>query len=77
MEYALNCIVVGTTESQVHILHFAQVLVQFVIMEGDAWLEMRALLTNELSKTDDNIYKADIMRSIIATSGINMASQQG
>ena len=60
-----------------HILHFAQVLVQFVIMEGDAWLEMRALLTNELSKTDDNIYKADIMRSIIATSGINMASQQG
>ena len=41
-------------------------------MDAKTWLEIRTVLSNELSKTDDQFDKADIMRSILATSGIDL-----
>ncbi|KAF0300997.1 Fidgetin-like protein 1 [Amphibalanus amphitrite] len=58
-------------------LFFYRTGIQSPVMEAEDWMEIRAILMNELSKTDDQFDKADIMRSIIATSGINMASMEG
>lgn len=43
-------------------------------MADDHWMEIQAMLSNELSKADDAFYKADILRRIMAIKSMFISS---